>query len=219
MADEGQTSRIEIVIAVVLSVAGLVTSWASYQSSLWSGQQDAHYSRATALRVQASQAALDRSTLRAVEVGLFTSWLSAKSAGDDALAGFYEQRFPADLKPAFEAWMAQRPLQNPTAPPSPFAMSNYGQRGEATSKLLEAKADAEFEAGQQANDWSDGYTQSAVALAMAMFFGGIAQVFRARGVRLALTFVAIVACGVGLQRIARLPMIFSQSPAAAGQAR
>ena len=67
----------EVACAVVLSASALMTSWASYQASLWDGEQAALYSRANAFRIQASQAALEGDAREAIEVNLFTSWLTA----------------------------------------------------------------------------------------------------------------------------------------------
>ena len=210
MADDADPGRrdnwIEVVIAIVLSAGGLMTSWASYQAALWDGQQAAHYSRANALRVMASRAQLESDARRALEIHLFNGWLQAKAKGDRKLADFYRDRFPPDLEPAFELWISQKPLVNPKAPQSPFATPAYRPAGTDDARRLEAQADATFAKGQDDNRISDLFTQGAVFLATAMFFGGIGQVFRVRPVRLTLVVIAIASCAVGLTRIVSLPL-------------
>ncbi len=211
MADEapagGHDGWTEMVIAIVLSVAGLTTSWSSYQASLWDGDQAAHFSRADALRVMASRAHQEADSRRAVEVDLFNAWLQAKARGDAALATFYEDRFPADLAPAFRAWIAQGPMTNRAAPPSPFVMAAYRPAGYAEAKTLDGQADKTFERGQEDNRISEVFIQGTVFLAMALFFGGIGQVFRIRGVRLALLAISVLACAAGIGTIAALPTL------------
>ena len=203
----GRDGWIEMVIAVVLSVAGLTTSWSSYQASLWDGEQAAHYSRAEALRVMASRAQQEADSHRAVQIGLFNSWLQAKAKDETALAAFYEDRIPPDLEPAFRSWIALKPMTNPAAPQSPFAMSAYRPAGYARAKALEAEADRAFDRGQEDNRVSDVFTQGTVFLAMALFFGGIGQVFRIRGVRVGLLAISVLACAAGIGTIATLPTL------------
>lgn len=203
----GRDGWIEMLIATVLSVAGLMTSWSSYQAALWDGEQAAHYSRANALRVLASRAQQQVEAHRAIEAGLFNAWLQAKAGGEDALAAFYEARFPPDLKPAFLAWLAKHPLKNPAAPQTPFSTGAYHPAGEEQARKLDAEADATFNTGQEDNRISDVFTQGTVFLAMALFFGGIGQVFKIRAVRLGLLLIAIVSCAVGLATIVALPTL------------
>jgi hypothetical protein len=59
---------------------------------------------------------------QAVDVGLFTDWIAARSEVNDELAAFLEARFREEFRPAFDAWVAERPLQTPGAPATPFEM-------------------------------------------------------------------------------------------------
>jgi hypothetical protein len=49
-------------------------------------------------------------------VATFTQWVDAYARNETQLADFYRQRFRPEFKPAVEAWIATRPLQNPQAP-------------------------------------------------------------------------------------------------------
>lgn len=209
MAEDAEYSRrdrlIEVVIAIVLSIGGLMSSWASYQAALWDGEQMAYYSRANAQRMLAARERLESDAHHAIEVNLFNGWLQAWAHGDHALAEFYAARFPANFKPAFNAWLATRPLTNPKAPPSPFAMAERRLDGRNRGARLEAEADKIFAAGQDANRTSDLFTQGALILATSMFFGGIGQVFKVTWVRMALLAISLVSCIGGVARIVSLP--------------
>lgn len=197
---------LETTSAIILSIAALASSMAAYQSGLWDGEQAAHYSRANALRTQASRAALEGDLLASVEVQMFGAWLQAEMRGDEMAAAFYQARFPPGLKSAFNAWMAADPLTNPAVPPTPFATPGYRRPGVERARDLDRQADATFAAGQRANRISDAFQQSATMLAVALFFGGIGQVFSGKTARIVLLVVAGVALVVGLLRMVSLPL-------------
>jgi hypothetical protein len=203
---------VEIAVAVVISLAGLMTSWAAYQATLWSGEQAAHYARSGRYRTQASQASLQAAANQTWQVGLAVAWVDAKEGGQDRLAAFYQSRMPADLKPAFDAWVAQDPIHNPNAPPSPFRMNGYRPAALGEAETLEVQASQAFQAGQRANRIADAFTRAAVILAMSMFFGGILQVFRATSVRVALAIVAAISCVIGLEQVFSLPFLTLEAP-------
>jgi hypothetical protein len=204
-SDERTTDVLEMLSAIILSIAALASSWATYQSGLWDGEQAANYSSANALRIEASRVALEGDALAGVEVQLFTSWLDAKVHNEDALAKFYEARFPPTLKPAFERWLQSHPLTNTSAPPTPFAHDNYTRPGAAMARDLDRKAQQTFAAGQYANTVSDAFQQGATMLALSLFFGGIGQVFKERAPRIGLLTVAGVTLILGLLRVFTLP--------------
>jgi hypothetical protein len=206
-ADQVLNRRLEVVTAAIISAAALATSWSGYQAALWNRQQATHYSRAGGLRTMSTREAIDASVTRSVEVGLFSAWLDAKQTGNEALATFYAQRFPADLKPAFADWIAQDPFNNIRAARSPFELASYQRAAQKRADLLEAKANSEFSEGQAANSASDDYTLITVILASSLFFGGISRVFSGPRVRLALTLVAMIACAVGLVQLLFMPVL------------
>ena len=137
---------------------------------------------------------------------MFGAWLDAKVRGEEPLAAFYQARFPEGMKPAFNAWLASRPLQNPSAPATPFAMSLYKRPGLAAARELDQRADQAFDQGEHDKAVSDAFEQGATILALALFFGGIGQVFKVRGARIALLMIAGVAVVAGLVRLFSLPL-------------
>lgn len=207
MADSRErTGRLEAASAIVLSIAALASSWASYQAGLWDGEQAAHYSRTNALRIEASRIALEGDALAGVEVQMFGAWLGAKANGQQKLAAFYEARFPRTFKPVFHRWLQDNPLEDPSAPPTPFATEGYRRPGLAQSQALDRQAEKIFQEGQYANAVSDGFEQGATMLALALFFGGIGQVFQGRTARICLLTVAVIGLVVGLTRLISLPV-------------
>jgi hypothetical protein len=197
---------VDVVAAIVLASAALLTTFASYQAALWDGQQAAHYTVAGELRTEASHQALAAGQVQGVDLMAFSAWLRAHAGGEEGLRDFYRARFRPEFRALFEAWLATDPANNPNAPPTPFAMPNYTIEEHEQAIALERQAHAEFEAGQTANRLGDSFVLATVILANALFFGGISQVTRSLRTRKILLGAAMVFCILGLIRIATLPL-------------
>lgn len=142
----------------------------------------------------------------AIEVQAFGAWLDAKARADERLARFYEARFPPTLKTAFVEWIAQKPLTNAAAAPTPFAMPSYRWPNHAEAQALDQEADKIYDEGQRANAISDAFEQSATMLSASVFFGGVGQVFKLPSARVFLLACAVAALGFGLLRLVSLPI-------------
>ena len=203
----GLAHWLELAVVIIISASALVTSWASYEANLWTRKQTVNYGLSGAHRVMATRAALDASVNRTMEVGLLNARMAASEARNPRLAAFYQRRFPEDFQPAFRDWMAQRPFDNPQAAPSPFRLPSYRPPGVSEAERLEALASAEFEEGQHSSTVAASFIRGGVILAMAMFFGGVGQVFGARNLRIAMALMAFLSCAVGLLQIFTLPVL------------
>ena len=198
----------EFAATVLLSLAGVATSWSSYQSSLWSGIQSTQYSRAGAQRTRSAIELNTSYQLMSVDVAVFMSWVNAYESGNERLATFYEQRFRNEFRPAFRAWMAKRPLENAAAPGTPFALPEYRLKNQQRADALDTAANASFEAGQYANRCSDRYVMLTVVLALVLFSSGISQQFRLMRVRGFLLCLASVLLAGGFVAITQLPRAY-----------
>src|SRR5919204_3624488 len=124
-AQERRQRRVELFCTILLAVAAVATAWSTYQSTRWRGEQAKDSSKATAARIESSQASTRAGQLTQVDIATFIQWLDADVAGNTKLAQFYRQRFRKEFRPAFAAWIATSPRTNPRAPLSPFAMRQY----------------------------------------------------------------------------------------------
>jgi hypothetical protein len=219
-AASARASLIETVTAIVLSVAGLMASWASHQGAMWNGMQSVHFGRANFERGAASRARFEGDMVRAVQIDLFSDWIEAKSRGNEALAQFYRTRMPANFRASSKPGWPPVRWSDPKAPPTPFAMPSYQPPGFAEADRAEKEAETQFALGEEASRTSYAYNRAGVVLATAMFFGGIGQVFRQTSVRFTLAAVSIVTWLIGLQLILAIPAVslgqFSLDPRRAG---
>jgi hypothetical protein len=105
----------------------------------------------------------------------------------------------------FNKWAERKPRENPSAPPTPFAMPEYELKDRRAAADLERKAQDKFAAGEDADEKGDKFVLTTVVLANALFFGGINQLSQNKGMRKVLLGIAIAFCVFGIGRIALLP--------------
>ena len=185
--------RLELFATVLLALAAVATAWASYQSARWHGKQAEAQSASIAARVESSKAANVANRQVQVDVALFTQWVDAYGSGNRRLADFYEERFTDRFKPAFDAWVATRPLVTPGAPQSPFDMAQYKLTAMRESERLEDAASAASQQVQTDIQRADNYTLAVVLFAVTLFFAGISTKLHERSSR-----IAILALGYAL---------------------
>jgi hypothetical protein len=202
--DRRTQNRLDLISAVVLGVSALATTYASYQAELWDGEQAALYTEANALRVEASKVALRAGQYEGADLMAFGAYLSAYSTNNEALKQFYVQRFRPEFMQAFNSWTASRPLQNPDAAPTPFALPEYELKERQMADDMERQAHEKFAAGEAANDKGDKFVLATVILANALFFGGVNQLPHTLRIRKILLGLAAAFCLFGVVRIAML---------------
>jgi hypothetical protein len=165
------------------------------------------YSQAGALRTESTRASTQAGQQMQIDIGLFTNWINAYAAEDERLISFYQERFRDEFKPAFEAWVATDPANNPEAPKSPFAMPEYKVSLAEEADQLEIEAGATFDEGRAANQQSDDYILNAVILASVLFLVGIASRFDWIIIRYAILVAAALLLLYGLYNIATYPIV------------
>src|SRR3954454_1538046 len=180
-------NRQEVVVTILLVVAALGTSWSSYQATRWNGEQAKATSRTNAIRIQAARVQSLAQAQTQVDVATFIAWADADRRGQTALADFYVARFRDEFKPAFDAWSATRPLVNPDAPPTPFAMDEYQPAARHEADDLDAQAEASAAEVRLDIQRSSNYVLTVVLYAIVLFFAGVSTRIGNRGLRWVLT--------------------------------
>jgi hypothetical protein len=190
--------RMEIVTVAILAFAALSTAWSGYQASLWDGIQSSDYTQASGSRTNAAQQRTAANQFRLADLDVFGSYIEAVLEENEVIADFYFQRFRDEFRVGFDAWMALDPLNNPDAPPSPFAMPDYQLSQDAEAERLEARADELFAAGEEANTISDIYTLTTLLFAAVLFFAAMAERFEYFRAQVALLVIAGIGLVIGL---------------------
>jgi hypothetical protein len=183
---------------MTLALCGVASTLSSCEAALWSGKQSTLYNESTAFRTEAAQEATAAGQLAQTDLAMFVVWTQAYASHDDALAEFYVRRFRDEFKPAFEEWVKQRPLLNPDAAQTPFALPSYRIERRELANDLSRRAEATAAEGEHANSESDRYVRGTVIFALALFFAGVVQTFDRFRVKLAMLIAALAMLVFGI---------------------
>jgi hypothetical protein len=192
-SSEAVSSReriLEIIAAVMLSLATVAIAWSGYQAARWSGLQARLYTEASTARSLANRDAVKGSQERLQDLLNFNRWLEVSTQGNTQLADLYQRRFRDEFRPAFDAWIAQDPLNNRSAVASPLLMPQYVIKDEVQSSRLEAVGDRRFAEGRDATENADDYIFLTVLFAVVLFFAGIS-------LRFAWPILRLIVLGIG----------------------
>ena len=212
MAEPNRVSwakHLELAATVLLAVAAVATAWSSYQATRWNGEQAKAASQTNAIRIDASRAQGEAEAETEVDLALFIQWVDADAHDEAELADFYASRFRDEFQPAFDAWLATDPMENPDAPPSPFALPEY--QVEARDQAEEYDRQAEVSAATVRTDIqrATNYVLAVVLFAVALFFAGISTKLDSDRLRATLLVVGWVIFLGSVAWIATFPISFA----------
>ena len=198
---------LELMATFILTVGSLAAAWSGTQASRWGGVQSQAYTLATGRLLQAGQANQLAGQLSLYVTITFDSWISAFRKGETEEAALIERRFRIEFRPAFAAWRASNPFDNPDAPASPLILPEYQSRLAAESIRLEQQAQQHFLAGERANTVSSTYVVIGFMAAVAIFFAGTAPRFTWFPARASMTVLGLLILLWSLWRISTMPIM------------
>ena len=175
---------IEPVVAVVMALTTLCTAWCSYESAAWTRRSNRLLNEYNALERRAALIDVQGSQALIVHTSMFMELLAAQHAGNEKLASFYAERFPPDVKKAYEAWLAQKPFENPAADAHPFVPNLYQVRGTAEAAAARVDSGRRLTEAREAGNRSGQFLANTVLFATVLFFAGTAGKFEQPRVRL-----------------------------------
>jgi hypothetical protein len=184
--------RLELFATLLLAVAAVATAWSSYQATRWNGEQTKVSGATNRLRIEAARAQGLAEAQTQVDVATFTQWVDAYALERTVLADFYFKRFRAEFKPAVLAWVATRPLKNPNAPLTPFAMPQYKLAATAEAERLDAEAALSSATRDRYIQRQSNYVLGVVLFAVSLFFAGMSTKLADARLRKALLTVGCV---------------------------
>jgi hypothetical protein len=164
--------RVELVATILLAFAAVATAWSGYQATRWNGEQAKASSRTNAIRIDAARAQGLAQAQTQVDVATFIQWVDAYAKKDTTLQDFYFKRFRTEFKPAVAAWLATKPLQNPDAPLTPFAMPQYKLAATDEAERLDSEAEVSAAQVRRNIQRSSNYVLGVVLFSVALFFAG-----------------------------------------------
>jgi hypothetical protein len=198
---------LELIATILLSLATLGIAWSGYQAARWNGRQAEDYAQANTARNLANRSATAGAQNRTQDLLNFNRWLEVTTEGDQQLADLYQRRFRPEFLPAFQAWLAQDPLNNPAAEASPLRVSQYHVAALEKSDRLEREGNQHFDDGKEATEHTDSYVLTSVFFASVLFFAGISMRFLWQRMRITVLVLATLTLIYGVVQIATLPVL------------
>jgi hypothetical protein len=189
VSTEDKRNWAELAAAILLAFAAVATAWSSYQATRWNGEQAKTSSRVNTTRIEAARAAGRANAETQVDIATFIQWVDAYAQDQTELESFYRTRFREEFKPAFDAWIATRPLESSGAAPTPFALPQYQLASAAEAERLDAEAEVLSSQVQRDIQRASNYVLAVVLFAVALFFAGMSTKLGAAGLRTAMLAV------------------------------
>jgi hypothetical protein len=193
--------------AVILTTAGLLSAWASFQGGIWGGLESEHFHRANAALTKSSELSIAAGQRELEHSGLFVAWLTAVAEGHEARARYLERQFAPPFDAEFQRWRASLPADPRTIEPGAGRPGFIGLlSGPAAAASAEAK-----KATDEANRSgfiADRYDRWSVVLASALFLAGMAAVVKSRKGQQIMIGLAAVLTLASLMALLLLPVSF-----------
>jgi hypothetical protein len=189
----------ELIAALLLGIAGVLTASAAYMSTLANGRSLQYYTDSARTTATANGDYNDGLVIQLGDTILFLEQQLLVLSGDEETADLIESAFFSPLlQDAYDAW-------DPDLEPTPLDVDLYEPEEFIRSERNFAIAEAQFDEARRENENGDRLSLATVFMAMALFFAGIATLFRAPKVQVGLLVASglfivpgLVAMGQGL---------------------
>jgi hypothetical protein len=197
---------VEPVSALIMALATVATAWCSYQSASWTRQATRLMNEYNSLERRSGLLSIQGMQSATIHTAMFMQVLAAQQAGSEKLAQFYVDRFPPDVRKAYDGWMAQKPFENANADPHPFVPNLYQMRGADEIEKANATAADKVRDSRAAGSVSSQYLANTVLFATVLFFANAASKFEQRRVRILGFLFAVAVFTFAVVRTVMLPL-------------
>ena len=196
---------VEPVIALLMALTTVGTAWCSYQSASWTRKSNRLMNEYNSLERRAGVLTLQGMQTATIHTAMFMQMLSAQQSGNEKLKTFYVERFPPDLRKAYDAWVAQDPFNNPKADLHPFVPTLYEFRGAREAAEATRNAADKLQTARASGNVSGQYLANTVLFATVLFFANASGKFEQRRVRIVAFLFAMAAFLFAVARTLMLP--------------
>lgn len=198
--------------AIILAVAAVATTWASFQASQWSNAQSDAQSASAIQRSDANRAASEATSQSVVDSQMWISWVEATASGQKDRAGFLRDRFSPALDKAQREWLGTVPVDaegNPARVPdgTPLNLASYQVPAQLQADELSTKAEESLADADDASNTSTRYVMLAVLFALVLFFASVATKFTSPKIQVALILTGLVLLLTTCVRMFMLPQM------------
>lgn len=205
-ADNGKENWVErnfeLVIALLLGIASIITAWASYQASLYDGEMSAANTQAGVLAAEAESLYLEGNQQYVSDGQLYdrlTELSVQERSADPAAAAVATETIDVltfqAMTEEFAAaliWADEQNQADPDTFTHPLDNEDYQEALFSGYHDTKAEADAQLEKSGKYNELGDQLTLATVLLAISLFLFGIAALIRGLRIRYVITGIATV---------------------------
>jgi len=184
--------RTEIVIAILLGMAAIMTAWSTFQSSQLGAAVTAAYSEGIRLSDTASQAFNDASATDIADEALFLEFAKASNAGDEGTADYiYSSLMSEDLAAAVDWWLEQ---PDSAGYGTPFVEDNPAWSTVAydDAAAIDADAQAKFDEATAKDELGSDFDVLSIIIAISLFLFGVASLVRQERIKIGLGAIGAV---------------------------
>jgi len=198
--------------AIILAIAAVATTWASFQASQWSNAQSDAQSASAIQRSDANRAASEASSQTVVDAQMWVSWVEATANRQRGRADFLRARFSPALDKSQKEWLGDVPLNADGIPVripdgTPLNLSSYVVPAQVQADNYSNKAEDSLREADEASNTSTRYVMLAVLFALVLFFASVATKFTSPKIQVALILMSLVLLATTCVRMFLLPLI------------
>jgi hypothetical protein len=197
--------KLELAIALILSLTSLATTWCGYQSKEWGNVQSNAQASANTDERQAAEYTILGMQLRTFDGLQVREYWMALRAGDNSTRDTVFLHMRPQLREAIEASIAAGILKDPSVA-GPLQRPEYILKEELEAKRLRKQAEQLNAEAQAAGKAAGSYVTLTLMFASILFFGGIASTFTSRRARIGLTSVAMLLFFVAMALVFMAPV-------------
>lgn len=197
--EDPTTDLLQIVAAILLGIAATLTAFSAYRSALTDGNALQGYTVASQKLADSNFFYGQGNQVEAGDRALFVAYATASQEGNTDLADYLVTLMRPELSDAVDWWNATDEAVTPfdDLEGNPYVVGDYAD-GE---NLANESKDA-YEEASAADEQGDKLELATVFLALTLFFGGIATLFRRRSVEVGLLAVAGLTLSAGAVQFA-----------------
>ena len=196
--------RTEIVLAILLGVAAILTAWSTFQSAQLGSAMTAAYSEGIRISDAASQAFNDASAVDVADQALFLEFAKSAQAGDEDTAGYiHDSLMSAELAAAVD-WWSEQPDSSGYDTPFTEDNPNWSTALYDDAAALDADAQAQFDEAKEKDAIGGDFDILAIIIALALFLFGIASLVRQERIKIGLGVVGTVILVFSVIRLIQL---------------
>lgn len=178
--------RFELVIAVMLGLAAIITAWTAFQSTQLGDKVQESFSEGIRTSDQASQEYNTAIATDNQSQAIFLEYAKAVVAEDEVTAAYIKDTLMSpELAAAVEWWIEQ---PEDTGPASPFVDENpnWDDSSWVAAEELDVKAQEYFDAAKKADTDGDRFDLLQVVVTLSLFLFGVASLARQQKIQVGL---------------------------------